>query len=180
MIHEYIREWLRYYDSPGYRMICQHYGDKTAARSGVKLMDHINQGLVWMLSTEKVNGMQLDAWCIHPIVQSDAAFLESGLITSTEVGSWTWTLALEYRRAANAYLCKPLTDSWTDADAKSQIGEIYHDIRMLLLADKLQNQADFIKHHKGTHPRSKQLTKYFERWLRILDADVEKPFVSGS
>jgi hypothetical protein len=75
---------------------------------------------------------------------------------------------LEYRKCANAYLCKPYTDSWTLAEIKEAAPIVIEDVRQMLIADKVQNQADFLKYHFGTHPRSEQLATYFNTWLKYL------------
>lgn len=81
-------------------------------------------------------------------------------------------LATEYRRAANAYLCKPETDAWSIDDAKKHIGLLLPDIRLMLIADKVQNRKDFMAAHYGTHPRSDQLFDYFNNWHEILDHPI--------
>lgn len=42
-------------------------------------------------------------------------------------------------------------------------------VQDMLRADKVQNYKDFLLHHRGVHPRSEALERYFVTWLRRLD-----------
>jgi hypothetical protein len=154
------------------------YGDKTTERSGVRLMNHIDEGIEIMVQ-RGASVPAIKAYILHPIFQSDEAL--TGIINYE-----TWNdnsisfldadviiRAMEYRRAANAYLCKPSTDNWSLDEMKESIGLLLPDIREMLIADKLQNQKDFLLYHKGTHARSDQLDAYFKNWLIILDLESE-------
>ena len=43
------------------------------------------------------------------------------------------------------------------------------EVRQMLIADKVQNYADFLTYHAHTHSRSKELDFYFKHWLAQLD-----------
>jgi hypothetical protein len=51
---------------------------------------------------------------------------------------------------------------------------IFSPVREMLIADKIQNRKDFELYHKDTHPRAKELTEYFNEWMKILDISEEK------
>lgn len=157
-----------------YDAIKSFYGDKITNRSGVPLMNHIDEGIEIMVG-RGASERAILAYTIHPIFQGDSAFTD---IMNFE--NWhTYNInhierpiiirVMEYRRAANAYLCKPSTDNWAIDDMKEAIGLLLPDIREMLIADKIQNQRDFLKYHYGTHTRSKELDQYFKNWLEILE-----------
>jgi hypothetical protein len=43
----------------------------------------------------------------------------------------------------------------------------------MLIADKVQNKADFDLYHRGTHPESAKLEMYFDNWLRRLGVGAQ-------
>lgn len=146
--------------SPEYRAIADFYGERTAKRSGVRLMQHIDEGL-FLLTRWGASDLAHRAFCLHPIVQNNE---------DVDV-SWSdaYPLACEYRDKANAYLCRPETDHIREIDqVHTLVGTMSEDCRMMLLADKFQNERDFRKHHALTHERSIHLSRYFDLWLRYL------------
>lgn len=160
--------------TPEYRMIHKYYGDRVAERSQIPLMNHILEGIN-ILSVLDAGEPVKQAFCLHPLIQGDAD-LEANyqeILSSTCLSMRAVMLATEYRRAANAYLCKPETDEWSIEDAKKHIGLLLPDIRFMLIADKVQNRKDFMAAHYGTHPRSDQLFKYFNNWHEILGIPQE-------
>ena len=160
------KSWVDFHE---YRIIKKHYGDRKAKRSGELLIKHITEGCD-MMSKLGASDNAIKAFMLHPIYQSDSDYLRnytrllSGADTSMEV----LLLVLEYRKVANAYLCKSYTDYWTSRDIEESTPLTSVDLALMLWADKNQNYSDFLKHHKGTHPRSKQLEVYFESWLERL------------
>lgn len=42
------------------------------------------------------------------------------------------------------------------------------EVDQMLVADKVQNRKDFLVHHRGCHPRSDALDRYFRLWLLRL------------
>lgn len=108
------------------------------------------------------------AYCLHPLFQSDDDLRESSRKPVDWIDPLVMLYTMEYRRAANAYLCRPHTDAWTIEDLKLYVGYIIPEVRIMLIADKVQNQKDFLIHHHGTHPRSDQLDRYFQNWLLFV------------
>lgn len=154
------------------------YGEKRANRSGVKLINHINEGCA--ILSEKLqyeddgtfNAMA--AFCLHPIFQSE------------EVDPTTYPfihvhddhiiqMAKDYAEVANTYLCRESTDHIeTPQDLRLHLGELLFEkensfqVGAMLYADKVQNRKDFEIYHWGKHPRSEQLERYFDVWILSL------------
>lgn len=171
---------LRLYEPKGcshlieFQHISEFYSNRTADRSKVPLINHIIEGLD-ILRQCGASDDAMRAFCLHPIVQDDGALrLNNASNWINNSSPRAILLAMEYRRAANAYLCRPSTDHWTIEEMKANIGLLLPEVRDMLIADKIQNRKDFILHHKGTHPRSEQLDQYFLNWLNILE--VNGPF----
>ena len=145
-------------------MIKEFYGDKTAKRSGVKLMNHITEGLE-ILEQIHASDLAKRAYCIHPMVQGDAElFLNFHKLEGLDAR--VITLAMEYRRVANAYLSRRTISNINEIELSP-----LEDVNDMLVADKLQNQKDFILYHKDSHPRSKELNEYFNNWFKRLEID---------
>jgi len=148
-----------------YAVITEFYGIRTALRSQVLLIQHIDEGLE-ILEDIGASDKAKAAFCLHPIVQN------------CEVVDVSWSdaypLACEYRDKANAYLCRPETD-WvqTKEHVYSLVGEMSEDCRAMLVADKRQNQSDFMIYHFRTHARSDELYRYFKLWLEYLTYTTE-------
>jgi len=93
-------------NTPEYRAISEFYGDRCAERSGVRLMNHIDEGLA-ILDFYKASDDAKAAFCLHPLCQSDEEL-------SANVGAGFWysskarviILAMEYRSVANEYLSR--------------------------------------------------------------------------
>lgn len=153
-------------DTREYLAIAAHYGDRTARRSGVRLMRHIDHGLA-ILRAIGASDRAMRAFCLHPLVQSEADFAAS----YPRIGELTddphvLALALEYRHIANATLSTRVIASATDI-ALSPLDEV----NQMLIADKIQNRADFRLHHAATHARAAELARYFDLWLVRLGID---------
>lgn len=158
-------------------MIKKHYGNQKAERSGVPLINHIREG-IGILNRLGANQETKAAFCLHPLLQSpeDYALNRDDIMRDPKVGVLSFAHALAYRNAANAYLCKPETDGWTQLDIANAVGHMHHDIKLMLIADKEQNQKDFLLYHFGTHDRSEQLLQYFHNWLEFLGVPELKGF----
>lgn len=158
--------WFRWEE---YEMIVKFYGTRTAARSGVPLINHIHEGLELLLQLGASRDA-MRAYCLHPLLQSD-------IDLATNVDSFYWChvvpsvliLAMEYRNIANQYLSHRTI---------SDISEIslspLPQVNLMLVADKVQNRKDFLVYHYGTHARSDVLDQYFKNWLsrlQISDTD---------
>jgi hypothetical protein len=154
-----------------YKAISTLYGDKTTKRSGIKLMNHIDEGLYIL---EKIGASEnaKRAYCMHPIAQDDNALL----------GFYFWRKmnpdyasrhevtinVMEYRSVANEYLSTRNIRS-IDEIRLSPL----KDVNDMLIADKIQNRKDFELYHLGKHERSSELDSYFKNWLERLDITEE-------
>jgi hypothetical protein len=156
---------------PEYRAIEQHYGDGRARRSGVFFMHHIDEGLRVLHRWLRASDRAKRAFCLHPLVQGDAELRRSydaGLLDGFEPR--VVALALEYRSFANAFL-SPMESHPGYADPSKVAQSPLPEVGAMLVADKLQNCKDFCRHHRGTHPRSAHLERYFASWLAALGVD---------
>ncbi|MDX1959623.1 MAG: hypothetical protein SFU98_13695 [Leptospiraceae bacterium] len=154
-----------------FEMIQEYYGKRVAERSHVPLIQHIREGLYIMVE-EQATELAKQAYCLHPIFQSDEA-LQANYNNSEylKIDSNVMLLVMEYRNIANAYLSnKQITNI-----SEIQLSPLA-EVNSMLVADKIQNYKDFEKYHKATHPRSKELTYYFENWLVRLGVTQEKYF----
>lgn len=150
-------------------LIRKFYGDRVAERSGLPLINHIHEGLEildGLGATEYAKG----AFCLHPMLQAPTEYAANSerLAQDPQITVSAFALAVDYRRVANAYLCKPENDHWTQADIAQAVGHLGSELRHMLIADKQQNQKDFMAHHYGKHSRSDQLLRYFHNWLDYL------------
>ena len=150
-----------------YRAIAAHYGRRAAARSGVPYLHHIDEGLVIMTRHGATN-RAMRAFCLHPLLQNDADLVATyPNLASISDDAQVLALALEYRAVANAALSQRALASAADI-ALSPLAEV----NQMLVADKIQNYKDFILHHRGRHPRSAALERYFQLWLERLGIDA--------
>lgn len=145
-----------------YLEIEREYDGRTAERSGVPLIHHIDEGLA-VLDRIGAPNAAMRAFCLHPLVQEDAAYVVNRDRVAALTDSFTSSLAIEYRRVANASLSTRSIASAADI-ALSPMPEV----NAMLIADKVQNRKDFILHHRGRHPRSDALDRYFRLWLERL------------
>lgn len=148
--------------SPCYNAIALHYGDKRTKRSGVLLMDHIDQGLTILRAIGATVFAQA-GFCLHPILQANkdlTDFWYSAKIRYLEPRAIL--LAMEYRSAANRWL---LPDG---PPPRMVLVSPLDDVRNMLIADKVQNRKDFELYHKATHEKSAELDAYFKGWLDNL------------
>jgi hypothetical protein len=153
-------------NSREYQAIATHYGERTAKRSGVRLMRHIDQGIS-ILEAIGASERAMRAFCLHPLVQADDDLAASyPRIAELSDDPHVIVLALEYRHIANATLS---TREIAGADdiSLSPLAEV----NQMLVADKVQNRSDFLAHHASTHPRAADLARYFECWLLRLGID---------
>ena len=163
-VSENLNPWIEY------QAVSDHYGGEIAKRSGVQLMNHIDEGLAvleWIGASE----IAKRAYCIHPIFQSDTdlvnSYMYGGIITPIR-DPLVIIAAIEYRSVANEYLS---TRSITNVDEmRLSPLKVVND---MLIADKIQNRKDFELYHEGTHPRSEELEQYFRNWLERLGISEE-------
>lgn len=145
-----------------YKSIRLYYGFNIATRSGVSLMNHIDEGLVILDILGASYAAKL-AFCIHPIIQGNLN------IKCTD-NKYVLELANEYKVKANSYLCKPETDYiQTIEQVHLVVCGMSKDCADMLMADKMQNKKDFLIYHQHSHPRSPQLERYFNLWIEYLE-----------
>jgi hypothetical protein len=152
-----------------YRAIATHYGSRTAQRSGIRLIRHIDQGIA-ILESIGAGERAMRAFCLHPLVQSDtdlaASYPRIGELSDDPM---VIVLALEYRNIANATLSTRPIGSAADIPLSP-----LPEVNQMLVADKVQNRSDFLVHHAATHPRTAELARYFELWLERLGIDEQR------
>lgn len=144
-----------------YESIASKYRDKVAKRSQVPLINHIDQGLIILDSLGSTQQTK-NAFCVHPMFQSDEDFVENFYILD-KFGSFEVALVMEYRSVANEYLSDRIINSISDIRLSP-----LRAVNEMLLADKIQNRKDFLIYHYGTHPDSRELKLYFDNFLYRL------------
>lgn len=146
-----------------YRAIAAAYADRTARRSGVPLIQHIDEGLA-ILDAIGATAAAQRAYCLHPLLQADAELAANiDRVAELTDDPRVLALAMEYRHIANATLSTRAIASAADIPLSPLF-----EVNAMLVADKVQNRKDFIAHHRGTHPRSDALDRYFALWLERL------------
>lgn len=150
---------------PCYAMIAKYYGDNVAHRSQVPLIRHIDDGLV-VLDTLKISNKAKQAYCLHPMLQSNADLTQNWSKIESVPGDVV-ALVMEYRAVANSYLSDKvdMTNQFNNPIILSPIPEVNDMLR----ANKIQNRKDFERYHKDKHERSDELFKYFFQWFNRLN-----------
>ncbi len=148
--------------SKEYLKIKTYYGSRKAERSGVLLITHIDEGLS-ILQYLGASLVTQKAYCLHPILQADEALTRNWKDHFSGINPQAIILAMEYRRIANAYLSTRSIRTINDIEMSPLV-----EVKQMLIADKVQNRNNFELYHLPTHPRSKQLQKYFRNWLQKL------------
>jgi (p)ppGpp synthase/HD superfamily hydrolase len=154
-------------DDRHYRAIADLYGERTARRSGVPLIDHIREGL-YILEEIGANTATKQAYCLHPLFQGDTELQTMTPEAVTSFDRWVIVLALEYRNIANAYLSSRHIGSIVEI-----VLSPLREVQQMLIADKVQNRKDFDAYHRGGHPRSDELDRYFRNWFERLGITQE-------
>ena len=152
-------------DSKEYLEIERIYNNKTTERSGAELMNHIDEGL-YILEKIGASSAAKKAYCLHPIVQSDAGLKEHYF--DFPFHPTVIIAAIEYRSVANEYLSNRKINTMDDIRLSP-----LKDVTDMLIADKMQNRKDFDLYHKGIHERSKELEEYFANWFKRLNISEE-------
>lgn len=151
-------------ESVEYQAIAAWYGERVARRSGVRLIAHIDEGLA-ILDALGASLPARRAFCLHPLVQADADLAVHGpRLAELSTDVTVVMLAFEYRHIANATLSTRAIAGACEIPL-SPLAEV----NLMLVADKVQNRKDFLAHHRGTHPRSDELERYFALWLERLE-----------
>lgn len=155
--------------SKAYELIVEHYALQCAKRSRVPLINHINEGLqilTWLGESQRAK----DAFCIHPMLQSDKDLSANWKEVADACDSEVIMLAMEYRSVANEYLSDKVLTIMPENVRLSPIPAVNN----MLIADKVQNRKDFEIYHLGTHPRSNELERYFKVWLHRLGVSEDQ------
>lgn len=150
------------YEWDEYRIISDFYVDKITKRSGVQLMNHIDEGL-YILEKIGASDVSKKAYCLHPIVQDDES-LNNNKHLLNNINNEVIIASIEYRSVANEYLSNRVIKS-IDEIRLSPL----KDVNDMLIADKIQNRKDFDLYHLGKHERSKELDEYFKNWFKRLE-----------
>ena len=145
-----------------YSAVESFYGDGRANRSGLFLMNHIDEGL-YILGELGATLQTKDAWCLHPLLQSDydlQATLAAGGHLNGQAPA-AMLIAMEYRHQANGHLShhEPKVPTFGPLD----------EVRQMLIADKVQNRKDFDQHLRGKVANSDRLDSYFQEWFAALE-----------
>jgi len=162
---EEIKNWYEY------KAILAFYGTQTDKRSGVKLMNHIDEGLYIL---EKIGASEYAkrAYCLHPTAQDDNALLGFYFWRKMNPDYVSWNEVtinvMEYRSVDNEYLSTRNIRS-IDEIRLSPL----KDVNDMLIADKIQNRKDFELYHLGSNERSLELDSYFKNWFERLNVDEE-------
>lgn len=148
--------------SSAYELIETYYGDTKSSRGDQYYMNHIDEGL-YILEQLKADQETKDAWCLHPIVQSDAALRDAVTLSFEGISSKAMMYAMEYRWRANNHLS-------FHAPKVPEYIELL-PVRQMLIADKIQNCKDFELYLRGRPnvPNSERLYDYFHKeWFKSL------------
>lgn len=158
------------------QLIEDYYQNKTTKRSGVLLMNHINQG-VKILNDIGASNEAIAAYMVHPLFQ-ESNELKANVEHLRTFDPFIVALIIEYRATANWCLsnCVTITDVGPCHQPDYQTFLLrpprlspLDDVNKMLIADKVQNFKDFEIYHKDTHHRSKELSFYFKKWLFTLN-----------
>jgi hypothetical protein len=146
-----------------YRAISTYYGDKIARRTMVPLMHHIDEGIA-LLATMDAKDTAVKAFCLHPLIQDDRGLVNAySRLTELTDSVHVIALAMEYRRVANNCHHHRVITSLDEIELSP-----LKEVNQMLAADKIQNRKDFVIHHRGSHPRTAELDRYFTLWLQKL------------
>lgn len=161
----------------GYLAIAHYYGSRRAVRSGVLLIDHINQGLA-ILDRLGADDVTKEAFAVHPIFQADDDLKENFQVAA-DLDPMVVLYAMEYRNCANAFLSHVIEKIDDQGEKILRPKRPLHlsplaQVNLMLVADKVQNRKDFELYHKGQHKRSDELDFYFKFWLQRLDISEDR------
>jgi hypothetical protein len=165
-------------DTPGFKAVQEFYGDRTAKRSGVPLINHIREGIAIL----KLIGADLfvqEAYAVHPLFQADAD-LTANFQTARELDPYVLLYALEYRHVANSFLSNAVEqgpNAWGRVEVQVNRPlklSALRAVNEMLIADKVQNRKDFELYHKASHARTLELDYYFKFWLKALGVSETK------
>lgn len=149
----------------------EFYGNRTAKRSGVPLINHINEG-TRILEAIEADPAAILAYRLHPMYQNDYD-LEDNYFELVKLPQLVVVYVMEYRNIANASLSDIVFRNnykdWCPLELRRQIKiSPLEQVNKMLVADKVQNWKDFKQFHKGKHERSEELDLYFRSWFKAL------------
>lgn len=150
------------------------YGNRKALRSGVPKINHIEEGVRILQHLGAHQDVQ-DAFCLHPMFQHHDDLTVNWYMLAA-FSPMVVAYVMEYRNIANAALSDNVSTpgympAWT---GKKLTLSPLPQVNMMLIADKVQNRADFDIYHKGKHVRSKELDFYFQTWHNALGVTEER------
>lgn len=158
------------------QLVSEFYGDDRAERTGIPYINHIHEGISILKDLGASEEVQ-DAYALHPIFQMVSKPDEHPLLVNLGeyLESYPVFLAREYKKTANAYLCKP---HYRSPDDKIKLSE-HPDVNLMLIADKIQNRKDFETHYENQEDKevfghADRLAQYFRNWLRALNVTEEE------
>lgn len=157
-----------------YKIIERHYGDRKAKRSGLPLINHINEGKR-LLDKISVEDAVIDAWCLHPLFQNDDELQWNGTHEVEAFPQRVIFLVMEYRHIANMGLRQNIVRKIPEDSfivRKPHLSPI-SSVNQMLIADKVQNRKDFLKHQRD-HPEWEELNRYFKEWMEVLNISEEQ------
>lgn len=149
-------------DSIEYKLISAHYGGRVAQRSQVPLINHINEGLTVLDNINNATEQAKRAFCLHPLLQHDDDLKMNYSTVGNVCNAYVVMLAMEYRSVANEFLSDKI-----HSGNEIRLSPLL-EVNDMLIADKVQNYKDFLTYHCGTHPRSFELSRYFNQWIMTL------------
>jgi hypothetical protein len=163
--------------SPEYHAIREHYADRFEERSGVPLMQRVEEGLI-ILGELDASEETMRAFCLHPLFLADDDLVRHGqdFMDRVEADPVVIMLVMEYRSRANAWTSDRIHLWATDAQPNGlnglpsgspSAGPI-EAVKEMLIADKVQGRKAFIRHDRGKHPRSDEHDVYFDQWFEAL------------
>lgn len=171
------------YTSNEYMAIAKHYSNRTAKRSKVPLINHINDGLIILDAINASHDAML-AYCLHPLLQDDESLAQNFDNVASITSAKVMALALEYRSVANEFLSARVDEPVIQEALLAEQGVVkaaslirlspLRDVNDMLIADKVQNRKDYVTYHKATHARSVEIDIYFKMWLARLNVSSQQ------
>lgn len=162
-------------DTAEYRLVEAVFGDDADECTGQFKMNHIDEGLA-VLTYLGAGSLAKRAFCLHPLVQADEALAKyfdaiSGALNTIAGGTTTLSLAMEFRKAANAWL--PGDAMPADSLKPSPLADVNH----MLIADKVQGMKDFEKFGTDTPVCKDWQANHYAQWLEVLGASEKYPLL---
>lgn len=157
-------------ESWAYQQISFAYQNLFARRSKLPYIKHIDEGIT-ILEKIGASPVAVEAFILHPLFQSDRELFKIWFNHTNpikEINPRVVVLCMEYRAVANAFLSK-------DVGIKQPELSVIPAVNHMLIADKVQNQADFIRFQSCTGDNAtmtpqdySRLEKYFRLWREEL------------